>query len=410
MPNTAVDLDFVDKQGEKNGIYVTCTESQAREVVRELEHKAFLWHYPDPKFNEPEIVQKVPDGMLTAEQLKQIETDVAGGINEELRRLYERNGSLQTKLDHAGERISELEVKCRDLDSVGKSFEQANLRLKSGIAELEKAYSVLKSGNFTEAVKTLLGLRAEGISGIEFMLEEIKTSGLDIGFIANPPESLEKYVSLIVAKAFGITYHDLQKRLALGGDEWDESEIYVPESDKKDAVEKVSALVKTIENSDERVRQILVDNLGKVVDALRKKIAEYDGKLENWQRAREIFNAYEKAMEKGKDEFASAKGLQGALAEIRQTKLPVYAVPEQDSITLFAPVAKGILYDSLMGAIKDCAVISSEPQIVSGNTVLRVTGKNGSWKPLEVLNAIKDCYQNTEAGRAGGKIGLIVQF
>jgi len=242
------------------------------------------------------------------------------------------------------------------------------------------------------------------------MLSEIKDSGLDFEFIAKPPASLEVYVGHIISKAFGINFTDISKRLRVGRPDWDKSEIYVPESEKKNAEEKLSGLIQAITGSREDVRQIVADSLRKVVDDYEKKVAEYEGKFAEWQKAKEIYLAHEKAIDKGKAEIASAKGLQGCLSEIKQVKLPVYAVPEQDSITLFTPVSKGILYDCLMAAVKDASVISSEPQIVNGITALRITGKNGSWKPLEVLSSIRESYQNTEVGKMGGRLGLLVQF
>ena len=401
-----ITLRLCNKQGD-DALYFEATPEQAVVIKGRIEDRANAWGYTTNFVIEQ--IEKVPDGVLGEAELERLD-EISGGLQDELNRSYTQVGALQTKLDHATERLSRLEQKSSELESSKQSLESSNHTLEQRIGVLDKTHNLLKSGNFADAVKLLIGLRMDELSDTEFMLDEIKDSGLDFEFIAKPPASLEMYVGQIISKAFGINYTDISKRLRVGKTDWDKSEIYVPVSEKKDAEAKVAALVKTIETADESVKQILVDNLGKVVDDFRKKINEYEGKFAEWQKAKEIYFAHEKAMEKGKAEIASAKGLQGCLSEIKQVKLPIYAVPEQDSITLFTPVSKGILYDSLMAAIKDAAVISSEPQTVNGNTALRITGKNGSWKPLEVLSSIRESYQNTEVGKMGGRLGLIVQF
>ncbi len=403
-----INLRLCDKQGD-NRIYFEATPSQAKELVKRLGDTARSWSYQNVNLDLDEV-EKAPDGVLSSEETARLEEKSAGLI-EELNRAYMRIGSLQANLDVASGKISALEVKCSNLDSAKSSVEDEHMGLQLSFSELEKAYDSLKMGNFSDSIKELVKLRIIKLSDLEMFLSEIKDSGLDFGFIANPPESLEKYVEQKIIQLFGITSNDFSKRLRIGAVEWQKSEIYMPESDKVEALAKVDGLLKTIETADVSVKQIVADSLGKLVDSFKKKVSEYEGRFDEWQKAKETFVAYESAMHKGKDDLASAKGLQGCLADIRQVKLPVYAVPEQDgSISLFTPVSSGIIYDSLMAAVGANANLSSEPQNVEGNTVLRITPKEGSLKVIDLLNAIKTSYWNSEAGRMGNKLGLIVQL
>jgi hypothetical protein len=138
-------------------------------------------------------------------------------------------------------------------------------------------------------------------------------------------------------------------------------------------------------------------------------VQEYTSKQERYRQARQTYLEHQKAVEQGTDELARAKELKTSLADLREMKLAVYAGPEQDGATVYLPVASGTAYASIIAAIKAHAQIKSEDEI-GGNTVLRIGG-DGEWNPLRILKSIKDAYeQNTEAGKMGSKLGLIVQL
>lgn len=402
-------LSMVNKKGD-TGIYLTATKTELDDILERFREKAAEWSYPNPHFAFEEVEEE-PDGMINGEDLDRIEAALESGVIEERNRQYVELGSLNAKLDVAKKDIAGLESKCKELNSQKTELNGAYDRLKTQVIELEKAKETLKSGNLAEALISFLKTRAESVETLDMILQELKESGLDVLFILNPPESAEKCAREKMMKQFSIDYPQLLSNLKLGETAaWEKCSFYQPEADILDVKQKIQGLQTVIESADPKVKQIVADSLKNSIDKFTETVRAYQSKFENWATARKIFDAYNASVAEFKESIAKAKKLQQLPADVKQTKVPVFAQYDADCASLYTPAEQGIVYDSLKKAIDLYAKILSEESI--GKCMLiKITAKNGGeWKPLEALKNIKDQYSWTDAGKLGSKLGMIVQL
>ncbi|MBW3002264.1 hypothetical protein KY338_03835 [Candidatus Woesearchaeota archaeon] len=404
-----ISLDLVVKE-EDNGVYFTATPTEAEDILTKFRKKARAWQYGDVTINVEEL-EAEPEGILSAEDLERIEANLSEGLREELSRLYVEIGSLSTDLSRAKEDLAGLHARAIAAEASGLEMGSKITQLEGMIESLKGLKETLAKGTLADACIQFIHARAENVEILEMLLADIQESGLDVGFISNPPESVERYAREKLMRALNVEYRDLERCLEIGeADTWEESRLHMPKEEMDEAAEKLDKLTKTITSADESIKAILEENLGAVLGNFNATVQEYTSKQERYRQARQTYLEHRKAVEQGTDELARAKELKTSLADLRKMKFPVYAVPEQDGATVYLPVASGISYDSIIAAIKKVqAQIKSEEEI-GGNTVLRIGG-DGEWNPLQVLKSIKDAYeQNTEAGKMGSKLGLLVQF
>ena len=404
-----ISLDLVIKE-QDNGVYFTATPTEAEDIIEKFRKKARAWQYGDVTINLEEL-EAEPEGILSAEDLERVEANLSEGLREELSRLYLEIGSLSTDLSRAKEDLTGLHARATAAEASGSEMRSKITQLESVIDSLKGLKETLAKGTLADACIQFIHARAENIEILEMLLADIRESGLDVGFIAEPPESVERYAREKLMRALNVECRDLERCLEIGEAEtWEESRLHMPKGEMDVAAEKLEKLTQTISSADESIRAILEENLSAVLGTFNATVKEYTTKQERYRQARQTYLEHKKTVEQGTDELAKAKELKTSLTDLRKMKFPVYAVPEQDGATVYLPVASGTAYDSVIAAIKAVhAQIKSEDEI-GGNTVLRIGG-DGERNPLKVLKSIKEAYEkNTEAGKIGSKLGLLVQF
>lgn len=404
-----ISLDMVVKK-ENNGIYFSATQAEADDIVEKFKKKAIAWQYGEITVSL-ERLEAEPEGILSAEDLERIEGNLSEGLREELSRLYVEIGSLSTDLTRARDDIQGLEERAVAAEDLATEATNKFTALNETMESLKILRETLAKGTLADACIQFIHARAGNVEVLELLLSDIKDSGLDVSFIAEPPESVERYATEKLMKVLGVDYRDLEKCLEIGSaDSWEESRLHMPKEEMDDAAEKLEKLTQTINTADDSIRALLEENLKTVLGNFNSTVQEYTAKQERYKQARKTYLKHQETIEQGTDELAKAKELKTSLSDLRKMKFPVYAVPETDGATIYLPAGSGIAYASLVSAIKDHAQIKSEEEI-GGNTVLRIGGNNGNWNPVRVFRAIKESYeQNSEAGKMGSKLGLLVQF
>ncbi|MBW3004677.1 hypothetical protein KY310_02510 [Candidatus Woesearchaeota archaeon] len=408
-----ISMSMVNKK-EDVGIFFEATENQAASILAEFEKIAGernRWGGSlNPNFQLQEI-DAPPNGAITAEQLEELEEQLVAGLRVENNQLYTRLGAMTQELIQAQETASGLEAKCVELAGDVQNEKNARQKLAEEIGKINTVYDVLAKGSLTEAGMELLKARNDVVETIEMMLAELREAGFDTDFITKPPTSADRYAQERAMKEFDIDYQELQSALDLGTAEtWEKCKIYASDEEIETARKKLEALNTLIESADDSVKDIVSKGMQEHIAGFSKALRVYESKVENWKKAREIYQAFQQLKASGQEDIAKAKGLQGALADVKQSKFPVYAVPEGDSATLYVLSNTGIAFESLKTAIEQHAKIVSE-DTQGGLTVLKLGCKNGDWKPTDCLLAVRDSYNTeTDAGKIGNKLGLIVQF
>jgi len=403
-----VSLSMVNKKGD-NALYFKSTKTRAIRILERLERHAKDWSYTSANLRM-EVVEEEPEKMLDAEDFERLEEKISESYKEEQGRLHMTIGGLNTELARAKDDLKEQQNRATAAEEQNRTYAVQIERMKETIESLKDLNETLAKGTLADACMKFIQARAENVEILELLLADIKESGLDIGFISNPPDTVERYAKEKLMRTLDVEYRDLERCLEIGkADTWEESRLFTPKEDADSASDKLEKLAKSIETADESIKGILEENLKTVIGTLNSAVQEYSAKKERYLQARQTYREHKKAIEQGIDELAKAKQLKTSLSDLRKMKFPVYAVPEQDGATIYLPITSGIAYDSVINAIKTHAHIKSEEEI-SGNTVLRIGG-DGEWNPIKILKSIKDSYENnTEAGKIGSKLGLLVQF
>ena len=403
-----VSLKMINKKGD-NGIYFTATKKRADKIRERILEHALDWSYCNTNFKLTQLEEE-PEGLFSTEDIEELENKIYSSFKEEIGRLNMRMGSQITQLERAQKDVTGLEHKLQDTEIKYTEAKDQLDTVKTELASATHLYRDLKKGTLTEACIRFLSLRNERTDELEMMLTELKESGMDISFITNPPESVERYASDKVTKEMDIEFRDLQKYLEIGkAEDWEKSRLFMPETEMNAAEDKLKKISDLISNADETIKQILEDNLKQVLSTFQSKVTEYTEKMDAYRQARRTYIAYQDAIAKGTEDLAKAKNLKPLLGDLKQIKFPVYALPEQDETTVYLLETKGIAHESFIKAVKTYADTKSE-DIMSGKTVLRLTSK-GNLSSIAMLKSIKEYYeQNTEAGKMGSKLGLIVQL
>lgn len=405
-----VSLDMVNKQGD-NGLYFRSTETRAFRILDRLERHAKDWSYINANL-KIETVEEEPENILNAEDLERLEDKIRESYKDELGRLHMQIGSLNSDLSRAKEDLADMQERALAAEDLAAGTSSKFIKLNETVESLRSLKETLARGTLADACMQFIHARSENVEVLELLLADIKDSRLDIGFIASPPDSVERYAKEKILKTLNIEldYRELERCIEIGKAEtWEASRLFLPTDEMDSAQEKITKLTDIIANADDGVKEILEENLKTVIAELNGQVAEYKSKRQRYNESRLAYIAYQKAIDEGTDELAKAKQLKSSLSDLRKMKFPVYAVPEQDGATVYLPVASGIAYDSIIEAIKTHAHIKAEEEI-GGNTVLRIGG-DGDWDPLKILKHIKQSYEtSTEAGQIGSKLGLLVQF
>ncbi|MBD3304493.1 hypothetical protein GF343_05075 [Candidatus Woesearchaeota archaeon] len=404
-----VSLGMVNKQGD-NRLYFRSTKTRAFRILDRLEGHAKDWSYINANL-KIETVEEEPENMLNSEDLERLEDKISESYKDEMGRLHMQIGSLNSDLSRAKEDLNIMQERALTAEVSASRTNSKVTELNETIESLRSLKETLAKGTLVDACTQFINARAENVEILELLLADIKESGLDIGFISSPPDSVERYAKEKILQTLNIEldYHELGRCIEIGKAEtWEASRLFLPTDELDAAQEKITKLTGIITSADDNVKEILEENLKTVITELNGQVAEYKSKRQRYNESRLAYTAYQKAIEEGTDELAKAKQLKSSLSDLRKMKFPVYAVPEQDGATVYLPVASGIAYDSVIEAIKTHAHIKAEEEI-GGNTVLRIGG-NSDWDPLKVLKRIKKSYENSsEAGQIGSKLGLLVQ-
>jgi len=405
-----VSLGMVNKKGGDNALYFKSTQTRAIRIHERLEGHAKDWSYAGANL-KMEIVEEEPENIMNAEDLERLEDKIGESYKEELGRLHMQIGGLTTELNHTKDDLAEMEDRAIAAEDSGAGVSNKLIELKETINSLKSLKETLAKGTLADACIKFINARSENVEMLELLLADIKESGLDVDFIASPPDSVERYAKEKLMRALKVGYRDLEKCLEIGvAETWEESRLHMSKTDVNDATNKLTKLTQTISTADESIKELLETNLKAVLGGFNSTVQEYQSKQDRYQQATETYLKHQEAIEQGTDELARAKKLKVSLSDLRKMKFPVYSVPEQDGATVYLPACAGIAYDSLIEAVNQHAKVKSEEEI-SGNTVLRIGGNNGSWNLVRVFRAIKESYEkNTEAGKMGSKLGLLVQF
>lgn len=404
-----VSLGMLNKKGDDN-LYFRATKTRAFRILERLENHAREWSYNTVNL-KMEIVEEEPEEVIDAEVLERLEEKIGESYKEELGRLHMQIGSLTSDLSRAENDMKKTEQRAIDAECLAADKETKLAKSKETIESLKTLQEALSKGTLADACIQFIHARAENVEVLEMLLADIRDSGLDVSFIAEPPESVERYAKEKLMRMLDVEYRELERCLEIGAAEtWEESRLHMPKEELDDATEKLGKLTQTIKVADDSIKAILEENLKTVLGSFNSTVQEYTAKQERYNQARDTYLKHKEAIEQGTDELAKAKQLKTSLLDLRKMKFPVYAVPEQDGATIYLPASAGIAYDSLVNVIKAHALLKSEEEI-GGNTVLRIGGNNGNWNPVRVFRAIKESYeQNSEAGKMGSKLGLLVQF
>jgi len=406
-----VRLGMLNKKGDDN-LYFRSTKTRAFRILDRLEGQAKDWSYNHATL-KMEIVEEEPEEVIDAEVLESLEEQIGESYKEELGRLHMQIGSLNSDLSRAKDDLAGMQERAVTSEERATRVSDKFASLKDTFESLKTLRETLAKGTLADACIQFIHARAGNVEVLEMLLADIKDSGLDLDFIANPPESVERYAKEKILKTIDLEldYRELERCIEIGKAEtWEESRLYLPTDEMDVAAEKIAKLTEIINTADESIKKILEENLKTAIAELSPPVTEYQTKRKRYNESRLAHLAYKKAMEEGTDEVAKAKQLKTSLSDLRKMKFPVYAVPETDGATIYLPAGEGIAYDSLVTSIKDHAQIKSDEEI-GGNTVLRIGGINGDWNPVKILKKIKESYeQHSEAGKMGSKLGLLVQF
>lgn len=406
-----VKLGMLNKKGDDN-LYFRSTKTRAFRILDRLEGQAKDWSYNKANL-KMDVVEEEPEELLDSEVLERLEEQIGESYKEELGRLHMQIGSLNSELTRSKDDLKELQERAVTAEDRASRMSDKFTKLNEAVESLKTLRETLAKGTLADACIQFIHARAENVEILEMLLADIKDSGLDLEFIACPPESVDRYAKEKILKTMNLDldYRELERCIEIGKAEtWEESRLYLPTDEMDIAANKIAKLTEIINNADESVKKILEENLKTAIAELSPPVTEYQTKRKRYNESRLAHIAYQKAIEEGTDDVAKAKQLKTSLSDLRKMKFPVYAVPETDGATIYLPAGEGITYDSLVDAIKSHAKIKSDEEI-GGNTVLRIGGINGDWNPVKTLKNIKESYeQQSEAGKMGSKLGLLVQF